>query len=462
MSGDREHEDGRDPRHGESGPGHETQRGDRGPGGGRETPEGATPERNRAEHGGTGRDGSDRDGSAGDGPERERTVQGRSEEDRPGQDLLDQDLLDLDEQALRLLLHDVVRNVEPSPDALDRLHRAVPARRARRRQLTAGAVAAVLVLGVATPALMQSGVVARVMDGMDGATNAASSQRHDEATRAGGRGGSPGGHEPGGKHTGGEGEDDPSKPEDSAGPDSPATPESNDTLAPTSPSCLRSQLGDGGSNVGPADINGQVYGTFRIVNVSDSPCRVEGPDTVSATAVGGAEPSGISVVSHTPGDRAARLPDPVTEPGSIILEPGQAYVVQFAWVPREGGGPTGCRSPEPDPTTGGPTGGPGGDPGGDPGGTGTDPGGTTTGGSTAEPGSGDGSEGGDTVEEPPGDGTSPQLGYDTSGGGDGSVSSAVVLRYVPAAGEPRIGNVEIPNACAGTVYRTGPLPPGPE
>ncbi|MDG9702716.1 hypothetical protein [Streptomyces sp. DH37] len=376
------------------------------------------------------------------------------------------DLTELDERALRLMLRGAVEDVEPAPDALERLHHAVPARRARRRQLTAGAVAAALVIGVATPVLMQSGVITRVLDG--NTTNAASSQRHQEEAKAGGQGGSATEQEAGRYTGGGDGGEDRAEPEDRSEEDATAAPETNDTLGPTSPSCMRSQLGDGGSTVSPADADGHVYGSFTVTNISDSSCRVQGPDTVTAAPAGSAEPTGFSVVDHTTGDRASRLPDPRLEPGSFVLEPGQSYAVRFAWVPREGGGTTGCAAtPGPSPTpgnptggtnTGGGTGGTGGTDGGA-GGTGDPTGGTDTGGGTTPPDSGQGSEGGDTVEEPvEGGGISPQLAYDTGGAGGGATAASVVLRYVPAAGEPRIGKVEITGACAGTVYRTGPIP----
>lgn len=388
------------------------------------------------------------------------------------------DLLGLDEQALRTLLHDAVREVEPSPGSLEHLRVAVPARRARRRQMTVGAVAAALVVGIATPALMQSGVVSRVLDGST--TSAASSHDQDGGSQAGVQGGGSARQD----GDGGPG-DGAAAPSESAGPsggsDSPS-PDTNDTLGPTSPSCLRSQLGDGGTTLEAPGAGGQVYGSFRITNISDSPCKVKGPDTVSAAVTGTADPSGVSVVDHTPGDRADRLPDPRLEPRSIILEPGQSYVVRFAWVPNGGTCPT-APGPAPEPGPGGdsgdggsggtgPTGGSGGagetggsggtggtDPTGGSGGTGetggsggTDP--TGAGGATGS-GGGEAGEGGDIAEEPPASGPSPQLLYDGTPGGPPATS--VVLRYVPAAGEPRIGNVEIAGACAGTVYRTGPI-----
>ncbi|PJE96429.1 hypothetical protein CUT44_18165 [Streptomyces carminius] len=396
----------------------------------------------------------------------------RAAEDTPDDRTPDgPDLLELDERSLRLLLRDVVQDVEPSPDALDRIHRAVPARRARRRQLAVGAVAAGLVAGFAVPVLTQSGVVSRVLDGTS--TSAADDTRRDGGSATDDHGGDSDRVEAGGDLRDGEETAGAPGGEGSPGDGRPAEPGTDDTLAPVSPACLRSQLDDGGTGAEPADADGQVYGVFRITNVSDSSCRITGPDTVSATVLGGTGDGDVTVVHHTGGSRATRLPDPGPAPDSVVLAPGRSYEVRFAWVPDEGGAP-GCLpssdpSPAPSSGTGGGagtgdgsgTGGTDGD-GGDGGTTGETGDGTSTGTSTGA-GGGDGTEGGDALpeESPGGTGTNaatPQLGYDTGGPGGGTAASpTVLLRYVPAAGEPRIGRVEIATACAGTVYRTGPL-----
>ncbi|MYR56180.1 hypothetical protein GTY54_07920, partial [Streptomyces sp. SID625] len=59
-----------------------------------------------------------------------------------------------DELALRRLLHRAVQDVEPSDGTLEHLRRAIPARRARKRQATIGMAAAALFLGTAVPALV--------------------------------------------------------------------------------------------------------------------------------------------------------------------------------------------------------------------------------------------------------------------------------------------------------------------
>ncbi|SEQ02603.1 hypothetical protein [Streptomyces radiopugnans] len=474
MSGDGRHEEQRDPQGG-PGAGH-------GPGGERKTTEPEPGPSGRASGDrdeGEGRDGREPDAS---GPVDGSPANGDSADgDRAGEDpagpAADPDApvdpAGLDERSLRLMLRGAVEDVAPAPDALERLHHAVPARRARRRQLTVGAAAAALVIGVATPALVQSGVITRVLDG--NTTNAASTHDRQEGAGAGGQSGDAA-NQGADQYSGGGGREDAAGSRDGSGRDGTASPETGDTLGPTSPSCLRSQIGDGGSTVSPADEEGHVYGAFRVTNTSDASCLVDGSDTVTATPEGAADPTGFSVVAHTSGGRASKLPDPQLEPGSFVLGPGQSYLVRFAWVPREGGGTTGCpATPGPDPTApGDSSGGTGGtDSSGGSGGSGGtgDSGGTDSsggtggsggaGGSTTPPDSGQGGEGGDTVEEPTeSSGISPQLAYDTGGSGSGAAAASVVLRYVPAAGEPRIGKIEITGACAGTVYRTGPIPEG--
>ena len=62
--------------------------------------------------------------------------------------------LDSDELALRTLLHHAVGQMEPRQGTLDHLRRAVPARRARKRQALVGMAAAALFVGTAVPALL--------------------------------------------------------------------------------------------------------------------------------------------------------------------------------------------------------------------------------------------------------------------------------------------------------------------
>lgn len=197
----------------------------------------------------------------------------------------------------------------------------------------------------------------------------------------------------------------------------------------TSPACGRNQLGNGSSTVGPADSTGRIYGTFRVVNTSGAACSVEGGGTVGLVAHGSTNPDHIHVVDHTSGDEATGLPDPATTPDQLVLKPGQAYEVKFAWIPQSGGGTTGCVNPGPSPTPA-----PSKDPGQSP-----DAGATAAGDSGGGSGSGGGQAGGD------------------EGSGGGSASGGIVLTHTPEAGEPSAADAKVTDACAGTVYRTEAL-----
>ncbi|MCC4319381.1 MULTISPECIES: hypothetical protein [Streptomyces] len=330
-----------------------------------------------------------------------------------------------DEESLRRLLHRAVDDLEPAPDTLDHLRRAVPARRARRRQALVGAAAAVVLGCAAVPALVH---VATTSDGgNDQPANASSSHRTPEVS--GGR------H---GEGSGGKGSDGPADtveqdkgdkgkdkgkhkpPKGEEGGSGGTAPDPSNTLNATSPTCSRTQLTSGGAgSVGAADAEGRVYGSFRVVNISDQSCTVEGSGSVGASAQGGADASRILVVDHTAGDAAAGLPDPSTQPGTLILGPGQAYEVKFAWIPTSGGGTSGCSTtgtPTPDPSTESAQDGPQDDP------------------STGAPGGTPGGGGGDGGEPP---------------------DSSVLVSHTPEAGDPAAASVTIGGACAGTIYRTG-------
>ncbi|BDM73244.1 hypothetical protein HEK616_67310 [Streptomyces nigrescens] len=331
-----------------------------------------------------------------------------------------------DEDDLRRLLQSSVGGLEPSPDALDHLRRAVPARRQRRRHVVVGAAAALLLGGTSIPAMLH---VADLADGSpDRPANAASSQRahdadggtHGEGTeQAGPRPTDQGGARPGGGRPAGKGK---ATEKNGAGHGAGAgTPAPDETMDVTSPVCGRDQLGQGTSKVGQADADGRVYGAFRVVNTSTTPCSVQGGGTVVvASAQGSTNPDHIHVVDHTSGDEATGLPDPATTPDQLVLKPGEAYEVKFAWIPQAGGGPTGCVNPGPSPTP---------DPSKDPGQS-PDAGATT------------GTDGGG------------QAGGDDGTGGGGAAPGGIVLSHTPEAGEPAATDAKIADACAGTVYRT--------
>jgi hypothetical protein len=186
------------------------------------------------------------------------------------------------------------------------------------------------------------------------------------------------------------------------------------SIGTAAPVCTAGQFGASNSTVDAADSAGIVYGTFTVTNTSSTSCTVGGPGTVGLTAVGAADGTKINVAQHSSGDVAVGLPDPSTEASQLVLLPGSAYQVKFAWVPSETcptSTPTGEASPSPTPTEDA----------------------STSSGSTT----------GDT-------GTSTQLLE------DGTLDGSVVVSHTAQAGSPTV-SATVPNACAGTVYRTGVL-----
>ncbi|MCF3965173.1 hypothetical protein, partial [Streptomyces fuscigenes] len=364
-----------------------------------------------------------------------------------------------DELALRRLLHDAVDGLQPSDGVLDHLHAAVPARRARKRQVLVGAAAAALLFGTAVPAFLH---VAGVSDPVrhrtvsagheeapsDGAwpdggrsDDAGNGPRRGQDTREPSDGTASAPAEPG---TGSPSAKD-RDPGTSTGPGAVTSPGS--TFAMTLPTCSADQLGVTASK-NPPTANGTVYGSFHVSNVSDKECTVTGGDAVGFMAAGAADPARISVVQHTAGDPATQLPSTPGDTSTMALAPAGAYEVQFAFVPSatcptKGDG--GSTSPT--------------DPGGS---TGKPPSsGSSTGSDSgaAAPGAGSGSGSGTDVAT---DGATTGLGTqlvedDGAGPGSGGTQDgSVSVSHTPEAGVPK-AETTIPNACAGTIYKTGPV-----
>ncbi|MFF0963649.1 hypothetical protein ACWDQO_03755 [Streptomyces sp. NPDC003703] len=354
-----------------------------------------------------------------------------------------------DELALRRLLHRAVQDVEPSDGTLEHLRRAVPARRARKRQATVGMAAAALFLGTAVPALVH---VSR-SSGPDAnpaiagqASQAQGGAGRSEDTAAGPDAeGSPSdratGREQGGEK---DGTADGGATATGAAPGG-ASDHPSASARAGAPVCTAAQLGSGGARIGTPDSSGAVYGVLRVTNTSSGSCTVGGPGTVTSFPQGAAETARVSVVQHTPGDAAPGLPDPSTESPALVLTPGSGYEVKFAWVPSDA-----C------PTTGGSggSGGTGGTGGGGSGGTETgQPGQPSPG---PSPSKDQGAAGGPATNS--GSGTdagsaaSPQLVREDGAKADGSV----VVSHTPEPGTPTV-SATVPDACAGTVYHTGVL-----
>lgn len=333
----------------------------------------------------------------------------------------------LNELALRRLLHQAVEEVQPSPDALERLRRAVPARRVRRRQAMVGAAAGVLLVGTAVPALVHA-ADAGGPAGTHAAETAGSFPRGSSPGAYGGAG-------QGGATAGGVGRAVSGTPRPGGGGPGGASPSAGApggvpghsqaptaTMAATSPTCARTQLGKATAQTEAPEQSGRVRGSFRVVNISATTCSVPGGDQLTVAAQGSTDISRIQVVDHTTGDPATALPDPATAPDAVTLPPGKAYQVLFEWIPADGGGTTGCAtSTSPPPAGAGGTTGTGGN--------------TATDSSAGSPGTA-------------GDGGSPST---------APASGGITLSDVPGAGPPAIVGTSISGACAGTVYRTAAL-----
>lgn len=322
-----------------------------------------------------------------------------------------------DELALRRLMRQAVQEIEPGDRALDHLRQAVPARRARKRQAVVGLAAAALFIGTAVPALVH---VTTSKGDSDDRTSIAGNSQDAQGGSGHGKGPDGGEKDAGAKPDKSKGKDKKDKKgkkdgkgKGGTGGGGTGSPDPSTSEAASSPVCDATQLGATGST-NPADANGAVYGSFRVSNISDSSCTVEAAGAVAAVAQGAADPAKVGVVDHTAGDAAAGLPDPSLEASPLVLQPGAAYEVKFAWLPSDKC-PTDTGEPTPNPTP-------------SEGGGGTPEGGTP-------------------------EGMSPQLGRTDGGVADGSV----VVSLTAEAGAPSAGTT-ITNACAGTVYRTGVLP----
>ncbi|WP_223206069.1 hypothetical protein [Streptomyces xanthii] len=333
-----------------------------------------------------------------------------------------------DELALRRLMRQAVSDIAPSDAALEQLRKAVPARRARKRQAAVGAIAAGVFVAMAVPAVLHVTNTNASNDRPSIAGNSEATHGGVDAGKASGGGsGKSKGEGPGrGKDKAGHGKKDRGggKGRDTAGT-STDRPGSGSTAAASSPVCDASELGTPVSNVGVPDANGTVYGSFRVTNVSTGNCTIDGAGAVGATAQGAADPARVAVVDHTSGDAATGLPDPSTEPSQLILEPGMSYEVRFAWVPSGQ-----C------PATGGPS----------------------SGGSDG--GSGDGgteSPSPTPTEQTTGAGDSTDSGLSTQLGSDDPAQGSVVVEHTAEPGAPS-ANATIQGACQGTVYKTGVLP----
>ncbi|WP_229877517.1 hypothetical protein [Streptomyces bluensis] len=319
-----------------------------------------------------------------------------------------------DELALRRMLQQAVQEIEPRDGTLEHLRRAVPARRARKRHAVVGMAAAALFICTAIPAFVH--VSNSAGSAADPSTVGNASQAQGGAAQDKGHSsgfdapdGSGGSAKENGK-SGGKGKSEQDEGATGGGATGPAPSAS---VASTR-ACTSAELGGTSASVASPDSSGTVYGSFRVTNVSGTSCAVTGAGTVGVTAQGAADSSKVFVADHVAGDGVTGLPDPSLSVTQMVLQPGAAYVVKFAWVPSETCPTVSDPSPSPDPSP-------------------TD--------NTA-------SAGGTTTE---GSGTAPQLVT-----ADGVADGSVVVSHTTAVGAPSIPTT-VTDACAGTVYRTGLL-----
>ncbi|MFD8736281.1 hypothetical protein ACFV06_15400 [Streptomyces sp. NPDC059618] len=334
----------------------------------------------------------------------------------PDMDGLGPEGLGGDELALRRLLHQAVQEIEPADGTLDHLRRAVPARRARKRQAVVGMAAAALFMGTAIPAFVH---VANSSGSNPDPSIAANSSQAQGGTNQGKGANGGSGRDAGGSGGTSRGAGSDGRTEAPGGSDKGANGAATGGVDPTAsasaaPACTADQLGGASGTAAAPDSVGAVYGSFTVSNVSTAACTVTGAGTVGTLAQGAADPAKISVATHVGGDAATGLPDPSTEVTSLVLQPGASYVVKFAWVPSSTCPTVAEPTPDPTPTQGA-----------------TDTGGTTAGSAVAGP--------------------APQLFVE-----DGTVDGSVVVSSTASTGGAT-ASVTVAAACAGTVYHTGIL-----
>ncbi|NEB17884.1 hypothetical protein G3I46_15385, partial [Streptomyces coelicoflavus] len=184
------------------------------------------------------------------------------------------------------MMQRAVGEMEPSDGTLEHLRRAVPARRARKRQAFVGAAAAALFLGTAVPALVH--VSNSTGAGADPSVAGNASQAQGGASQ---------GKDPAGGQSGVAGSGDTAKGKDKADPEeTPGGKESGAATgsAPTDvpsasspadvPACAPGSLGPAVASSAAPDSTGVVYGSFRVTNVSPGGCTVTGPGSVVTTS----------------------------------------------------------------------------------------------------------------------------------------------------------------------------------
>ncbi|MER7670683.1 hypothetical protein ABTY61_19755 [Kitasatospora sp. NPDC096128] len=363
---------------------------------------------------------------------------------RPGDD----DVPDLssEERALRELMHHAVDRIQPGIGALPRIRQAVPRRRAARRGAWTGAAALALAVAIALPVLHEGDRL-----GLSGGPGSAEANGATLAAPSGsaiGGGATGSGSHPG---PGGAGSAPPTG-SGSASPSPGADATRPGTATPTGalgtgdgglvPLCTRTDLGQGSAQVGSADAQGRIYGSFTVYNVSGRSCRLGGPGAVAVTGVNGTDRSKVRSADHAPGDPAGNLPAMDTEPP--VLAPLAGYKVPFAWIPDQVCGSSGGASPAPT--------------------AGANQASLTTrapaGASDAAPASGTGASAAPSsnpqASSSPTSGPTPAPSPTaTPSGNPTGVPPTATIAHTPAPGSPAAATASLPVGCGGTLYRGG-------
>ncbi|MEV7597879.1 hypothetical protein AB0O91_10915 [Kitasatospora sp. NPDC089797] len=358
--------------------------------------------------------------------------------------------LSVEERALRELMRHAVDGIQPGVGALPRIRQAVPRRRAARRGAWTGAAALALAVAIALPVLHEGDRL-----GLSGGPGSAQAAGPTLAAPSGGAvGGGAAGPGPHAGLPGGEGTATPTG-SGSASPSPGADPSRPGTATPPAvpgaadggivPLCTRTDLGQGTAQIGAADAQGRIYGSFTVYNVSGHSCRVGGPGAVAVTGVSGADRSRVRTADHAPGDPAAGLPAMDAEPP--VLSPQAGYKVPFAWIPDQGCGTGG--------STGAPTNGanqislttqapPVGSSGAAPD-TGT----------SAAPSANPQASSSPTSGPTPAPSPTP-----TPSGNPTAPQPTATIAHTPAPGSPAAATASLPVECGGTLYRGGVQPAG--
>ncbi|MFE0462611.1 hypothetical protein ACFW1A_25480 [Kitasatospora sp. NPDC058965] len=273
-----------------------------------------------------------------------------------------------EEQALRAMLNRAVAGVQPVTDALPRLQRAVPARRAQRRRVRAGAAAVTLLCAVGLPTLnglgafqlsdgtTSTGPVPALSSTGSGTGSAQSPSREPAAPVPG-----PGQAQPGSTSSGSAGAS--SSPTAASALPSGSVPPSMLPSPTAVPDCGRGDLVDSGTTAVAPDPAGRVSGVINVLNGSGHPCvLIEAGDVYASSGTG----SSIQVVAHVAGDPGSLIPNPVAiSPLPRLMPAGSRYQLPWVWVPdqnctaaapspRSTASPAASAAASPDPaTTGG-------------------------------------------------------------------------------------------------------------